>query len=112
MKNGPWCHVTICNQLSVCSFEDYFTTGFKDRFKLMYDVDAYEIMYPSGIETAISVGDRPLKNTSSTDKLESIGHKINFINNWLQYFSGNVSDKTGLYKQNMMKTPLSLPIKS
>ena len=62
MQNGPWCHVTICNQLSVCSFEDYFTTGFKDRFKLMYDVDAYEIMYPSGIETAISVGDRPLKS--------------------------------------------------
>ena len=70
-------------------------------------------MHPSGPDYGSTGGGRPLSMTSSPDSLESLGHTINFICNWLQYFSENYRERTGLYKANMkelfQKTPLSLP---
>ena len=41
-------------------------------------------MNPLGTENASGGGVRPLTSTSYKDKLESLGHTINFIDNWLQ----------------------------
>ena len=63
MQNGPWYNTTIYYQLIFHNFEDYFTTGRKDRYELLRDVDAYDIFHSSGPDNAsIGVG-IPLKST-------------------------------------------------
>ena len=63
MQNGPWYNTMICSQLRFHNFEDYFTTGRKDRYELLCDVDAYDIFHSSGPDNAsIGVG-IPLTST-------------------------------------------------
>ena len=62
-QNGPLYNKTICSQSSGHNFEDYFTTGRKERYELLCDVYAYKIFHSSGPDNAsIGVG-IPLKST-------------------------------------------------
>ena len=57
MQNGPWSNTTICYQLRFHNFEDYFTTGRKDRYELLCDADAYDIFDTAGpYNSSIGVG--------------------------------------------------------
>ena len=71
-------------------------------------------MHPLGNCNGSSDGSRSFIITLSTYLLESLGHKINFINNLLQFFGENNGERTGLYKLKMKELfqniPLPLPI--
>ena len=41
MGKNPWYNTTICTKLNGQIFEDYFKTGRKDRYYLMFSVDTY-----------------------------------------------------------------------
>ena len=73
-------------------------------------------MHPSGTDYGSTGGGRPLSMTSSPDSLESLGHTINFIKNWLQCFSDNYELRTFLYNENMKELfrliTLNIPIES
>ena len=58
----------------------------------MCDVDSYEKYHPSEPENGSSGGGRPFPIESSKELLESLGHIINFINNWVQFFEDNYDD--------------------
>ena len=66
-------------------------------------VDSNDRTNPSGPYYASSGDDRPLPYTSCIDSRESLGHTINFIDNWLQCFEDNHWERTGLYKKNVRK---------
>ena len=51
-------------------------------------------MHPSGHVDSGSGVRRPFTIQLSTDALESIGHRINFIGNWIQRFSVNDEFRT------------------
>ena len=72
-------------------------------------------MHPSGHVDSGSGVRRPFTIKLSTDALESLGHRIIFIDNWIQRFSVNDEFRTFLYKDNMLQLfkeiNLSLPIK-
>ena len=63
MQNGPWYIIMIFSQLSSHSFEEHFTTGFKDRYKIMCIANAYDRMHQSGPQFASSGGVRLLPGT-------------------------------------------------
>ena len=101
IKNGLWQNTIICSQLSGHKSEEYLKTGFKYRYDLLCDVDAYYKTHPSGPDNAsIGVG-RSLSNTSYTDALESLGNIIKFIDHCPQFFSENYVGITYLYKVKM-----------
>ena len=41
MCNGPWYNPTVCSQSHGYSFKKYFKTGIKNRYDLMFSIDAY-----------------------------------------------------------------------
>ena len=59
------------------------------------------MIHPAVTYNESSSNGRPFPITLSIDALESIGRTINFIDNWLQYFSENCEVRTFLYKQKM-----------
>ena len=59
-------------------------------------------MHPSGHVDSGSGIRRPFTIQLSTDALESLGRRINFIGNWIQRFSVNDEFRTFLYKDNML----------
>ena len=50
----------------------------------MWDVDAHEKYHVSLPDDENSGGGRPIPSTLSKEALFSLGHTINFIDNWLQ----------------------------
>ena len=55
----------------------------------MCSVNTYGRAHPSGTDNEISGIVKPLASKLSTDELESLGHTIKSVNNWLQYFIEN-----------------------
>ena len=89
MKNSQWNNTTVLFQLSGQKIEDFFKTGYKDRYELLCSVDTYFIIHSSVPDYVSSSGEIQLKITSSADAIESLGHTINFIYSWIQCFSEN-----------------------
>ena len=106
----------IWYQLRDHTFEDYFTTGRKNRYELLCAIDAYNKVRTLGPEDSSSGGVIPLPSTLSIDALESLGHTPKFIHNFFQYFIDNYEVRNFLHKENIQELfreiPLSLPIKS
>ena len=46
MQNCPLYNTKVCSQLGIHNFEYYFTTGRKDRYELLCDVDVYDRIHP------------------------------------------------------------------
>ena len=82
----------------------------------MCDVDSYFTIHPPSLEYASSVYVIPSPSKLSIDSLESLGHTINFIKNWLQCFSDNYELRTFVYNDNMIDLfrliTLNIPIES
>ena len=55
----------------------------------MCSVDAYDKEHISIPDVVSSDGGRPMPSKSSKESLLSLGHTINFIENWLQCFEVN-----------------------
>ena len=53
-------------------------------------------MHPSGSYNGSSDGGIPFPNTLSIYALESLGHTINFVDNWLQFLV-TIVDKQQVY---------------
>ena len=57
----------------------------------------------------------PMTSTSSKKSLYSLGHKINFLDNWLQLFHENYQNRISIHTNNMSELfkiiPKSLPPK-
>ena len=62
----------------------------------MCDVNEYDIIHPSGPYNVSCDGGIPFPNTLSIDALESLGHTINLIDNWLQFLV-TIVDKQRVY---------------
>ena len=60
-------------------------------------------------------GGIPMQSTSSKKVLYSLGHTINFLDNWLQWFDENYQNIIAIYKIKMSEwfetIPESLPQK-
>ena len=69
----------------------------------MCAVDSYFTIHPPSLEDASIVNVIPFPSKLSIDALESLGHTINFIKNWLQCFSDNYELRTFLYNENMIE---------
>ena len=67
----------------------------------MCAVDSYFTVHRPSLEVSISCNAIPFPSTLSRDALESLGHTINFIHNWLQCFSDNYELRTFLYNESM-----------
>ena len=67
----------------------------------MCAVDAYDKDHVPIRYDASSGGGRPMPITSSKESLISIGHKINFIYNWLQLFEDNYDNRIMIHKIKM-----------
>ena len=82
----------------------------------MCAVDSYFTIHPPSLEDASSANVIPFPSKLSIDALESLGHTINFIKNWLQCFSDNYELRTFLYNENMKELfrliTLNIPIES
>ena len=79
-------------------FEDYLKTGQKDRYELTCYVDSYGKEHVSNPDDASSGGGITMSSTSSKESLFPLGHKINFIYNWLQCFEVNYQIIITIYK--------------
>ena len=55
MEKGPWYNKTI-------RFEDYFRTGCKDRYELIFYLDVYDKEYVSMPYDASSAGGIPMQS--------------------------------------------------
>ena len=49
----------------------------------MCSVEAYGKLHPECTDSAMSGGVRSLLDGSTTDSMVSIGHMLNFIDNWI-----------------------------
>ena len=86
MDKGTWYNTIICTKLHGKIFENYFKIGRKYRYELMCSVDAYDKEHISIPDDVSSDGGRPMPSKSSKESLLSLGHTMNFIDNWLQFF--------------------------
>ena len=89
MKNSPLCNTPIWFQLSGHKSEDYLKTGRKDKYEFIFSTDSYDIMHPQWPVVSSSGGRIQFPTISSTYVLESICHKMNFIDNCIQCFREN-----------------------
>ena len=89
--------------------------GGKDRYVFMCSVDEYEKEHVYMTDDESSKGGKPMPIMSYEEALFSLGHKINFIDNWIQYFEVNYQKIIMIYKRNTSElfktTPKSLPPK-
>ena len=93
-----WYNTTICTKLNGQTFGYYLKTVQKDRYDLMCSVDAH---YKEHVTMTSYVGSgvgRPISITSSKKELQSLGHTINFLDNWLQLFDINDQNRISIYK--------------
>ena len=67
----------------------------------MCSVDAYNKEHVLMTSDASSVGGRPMTSKPSKKALYSLGHTINFIDNWLQCFDDNYHNKSAIYKSTL-----------
>ena len=82
--NGPWYNTTICSHLYGDTFDNYFKNAHKDRYNLMFYIEAYNKLHPTCADSAISDGVRPVSDGSTTYLPALIGNTLNFIDNCLQ----------------------------
>ena len=61
-----------------------FKTGRNYRYELMCDIDVYDIYHVPISDGACSCVEIPFPILSSKVELISLGHAINFIDNWFQ----------------------------
>ena len=67
----------------------------------MCSVDVYAKEYVPMPCDESSGGVIPIPSKSSKKALYSLGHKINFLDNWLQWFDGNYQNIIAIYKIKM-----------
>ena len=67
----------------------------------MCSVYAYGKDHVPMTSDASSGGGRSMPSTSSKKALYSLGHTINFLDNWLQCFGGNYQNRIAIYKNKM-----------
>ena len=115
MGKGSWYNTTICAKLNGKIFEDYLKTGQKERYTLIFSVDAYykeHVPIPSYASSGSGI---PIPSKSYKKAHYSLGHTINSLENWLQCFDGNYHNKIAIYKRKMSELfkiiPISLPPK-
>ena len=80
----------------------------------MCDIDTYDKQHhPKVPDGASSGGGRPLSSTSLIHSLASFGHKLHFINQWIQCLDSNYSTRASIYNDKMQELfetiPLALP---
>ena len=117
LGDGTWYNPTICLQVFGYSFENLFNARIKDRYALKCDIDAYNKQKPPiGPEYATSDGDKYLSSTSSTKSLDSLGYKLECIDQWLQYFDAKYSNENTMYyakiRELFRTIPQNLPEKN
>ena len=75
----------------------------------MFNVAVYYKEHVSRPDDTISGSGRPKTRTSSKGALLSLGHTINFIENWLQCFEVNYQNIITIYKINMSELFKTIP---
>ena len=109
MDKIPWYNTTICTKLNSQSFEDYFKTGRKDRYEMMYYIGVYDKEHVSMPDDKSSGGVIPIHITSYKEELFSLGHTINFLGNWIQFFEVNYENIITFYKINISELSKKIP---
>ena len=80
------------------SIQELVKTVCKDRYELMCAVDAYGKKHVPTHDAASSVCGRTIPSTSSKEALISIGQKIKFIDNLLQYLEDKYDNRIVMNK--------------
>ena len=91
------------------SLEEYFKTGQNHKYDLMCYTDAYDKEHVTMPSYASSDGRIPMPSTSYKKSLYSLGHKIKFLDNWLQWFDDNYQNIISIYKSKMSKLIETIP---
>ena len=66
---GPGYNIMVCSQWHGSLFEDYVTTSKRDRYNIIFPIEAHERNQKSVNDEASSGGGRPLTYNSTEDSL-------------------------------------------
>ena len=90
-------------------FECFITHARTDRYHLMCFIVAHDKKQTSYGYEEISIGDKPIPKTSTTEALEALGDTLNFIDIWLKLFHWNYEVRCGMYNRAMKNIFQKIP---
>ena len=102
INDGPWYSPEIQPQWHGYTSENLFNRGRNDIYDLMCAISEYDKQNPpSEPENTISDGGRTLTSTLPKNSFASLGSKLNFNDQWLQFFETNCSTITSFYRNKI-----------
>ena len=84
MSKGPWYNTDIFSNLQRFFFEYFITHSRTDRYNILCYIIAHDKEQTSYEDEEISIGDRQIPKTSTTEALKALGFTFNFIDIWLK----------------------------